>query len=455
MNKLVKSLMIAAAVTLSAGTTLAAQAQDQSEAKNLDELLQLVEENRVSSLELNAEREREFTAARADKQALLNRAEQQLEEEKARGKRLQEEFSENEVDLANKEQELENAKGTLGEMFGVVRGAATETIGRIATSIISAQYPGRDDVLESLAEAKELPTLEELEELWKALLVEMVESGKVVKFDTEVTLLDGGSETREVVRVGTFNLISDDQYLVYNDTTEQVQPLGRQPEGAATSQAEEFTSTEEGYEGVYLDPSKGQILSLLTGKKTLEEHYHSGDTVGYVITAVLILGLLISVFKLVTLTTAAGKIRSQLKNPEQPKDNNALGRILKVYQENKNADVENLELKLDEAILRETPKVESGINVIKILAAIAPLLGLLGTVVGMIGTFQSITLFGTGDPKIMAGDISMALVTTAMGLIAAIPLILAHSIVAARGKSIVHILDEQAAGIVASHSEKE
>lgn len=126
-----------------------------------------------------------------------------------------------------------------------------------------------------------------------------------------------------------------------------------------------------------------------------------------------------------------------------------------MYNENKNADVENLELKLDEAILRETPSVESGINLIKILAAIAPLLGLLGTVIGMIGTFQAITLFGTGDPKIMAGQISMALVTTAMGLIAAIPLILVHSVVAARAKSIIHILDEQAAGIVAAHSEKE
>ncbi|MDV6317151.1 MotA/TolQ/ExbB proton channel family protein [Idiomarina sp. HP20-50] len=455
MNKLVKSLMIAAAVTLSAGTTLAAQAQDNTEAKNLDELMQLVEKNRVSSRQLNAEREREFTAARADKQALLNRAEQQLKEEKARGKRLQEEFSENEVKLANKEQELENAKGTLGEMFGVVRGAATETIGRIATSIISAQYPGREDVLESLSEAKELPTLEELEELWQALLTEMVESGKVVRFNTDVTLLDGGVENREVIRLGTFNLISGDEYLIYNDVTEQVQPLPRQPEGGATSQAQEFYNTESGYAGVYLDPSKGQILSLLTQKATMMERYHQGGTVGYVITAVLILGLIISVFKLVTLTAAGGKIRSQLKNVGQPKDNNALGRILKVYQENKSADAENLELKLDEAILRETPRIESGINVIKILAAIAPLLGLLGTVVGMIGTFQSITLFGTGDPKIMAGDISMALVTTAMGLIAAIPLILAHSIVASRGKSIVHILDEQAAGIVAAHSEKE
>jgi biopolymer transport protein ExbB len=149
------------------------------------------------------------------------------------------------------------------------------------------------------------------------------------------------------------------------------------------------------------------------------------------------------------------KIKSQLKNTSQPNSNNPLGRLLKVYYDNKDIDAETLELKLDEAILRETPKIERGIHIIKILAAIAPLLGLLGTVVGMIGTFQSITLYGTGDPKIMAGDISMALVTTAQGLIAALPLILVHSIVASRGKSIFHILDEQSAGIVASIAEKE
>ncbi|RUO78060.1 MotA/TolQ/ExbB proton channel family protein [Idiomarina seosinensis] len=457
MKNLVKSLMIAAAVSLSAGTTLAANAQsaNDTEAKSLEELLQLVERNRISSRQLSAEREREFTEARADKQALLNQAKQQLSDEKARGKRLQNQFSENEITLANKEQELENAKGTLGEMFGVVRGAASETIGRIGTSIISSQYPGREDVLESLAEAKELPTLAELEELWMALLTEMVQQGKVVQFDADVYQLDGGVENKQVTRVGVFNLMSGGNYLIYNDSSEQIQPLGRQPEGFITSQTETFTETESGYEGVYLDPSRGQILGLLTQKATLEERYHQGGTVGYVITVVLIIGLIIAVYKLVTLTAVGGKMRSQLKNIDNPSDKNPLGRVLKVYQENKNSDAENLELKLDEAILKETPKIESGINVVKIFAAIAPLLGLLGTVVGMIGTFQSITLFGTGDPKIMAGDISMALVTTAMGLIAAIPLILAHSIVAGRSKSIVHLLDEQAAGIVAAHSEKE
>ncbi|MEX1221440.1 MAG: MotA/TolQ/ExbB proton channel family protein [Idiomarina sp.] len=453
MKHLVKSVLVAAAVCLSAGTTFAVSAQD--DAKSLDELLQLVKENRAASQSINAQREREFTAERADKQALLNQARQELQSEQRRGERLQNEFSENEVTLANKEQELENAKGTLGEIFGVVRGAASETIGRIATSIISAQYPGREDVLESLAEAEELPTIAELEELWISLLTEMKESGRVVTFNTDVTLLDGGSEKRDVTRVGVFNLVSNGDYLVYNDATEQVQPLGRQPAGFVTGEVATFEAAESGYEGLYIDPARGQILSLATQKATMMERYHQGDTVGYVITAVLALGLLVAIYKLITLGSAGAKIRAQLKNTENPSDGNPLGRILKVYHANKSSDVENLELKLDEAILRETPRIESGVNLIKILAAIAPLLGLLGTVVGMIGTFQTITLFGTGDPKIMAGDISMALVTTALGLIAALPLILIHSVVAARSKSIVHVLDEQAAGIVASHAEKE
>ncbi|RUO78774.1 flagellar motor protein MotA [Idiomarina tyrosinivorans] len=458
MKQLLKNVLVAATVTLTAGTTIAANAQQQTqpEAKSLDQLLQLVKENRVSSRKLDQQREQAFLAEKADKQAMLNKAKQQLKDEEARSQRLQKAFSENEIKLANKETELENAKGTLGEMFGVVRGAATDTIGRIATSIISAQYPGREDVLESLSEAKELPTLKELEELWLALLTEMTESGKVVTFPTTVTLLDGGTEQMDVTRVGVFNLIAPNgDYLIYSDATEQVQPLGRQPDGYVTDEADEFTDTTSGYAGVYLDPSKGQILSLLTQKATLEERYHQGGTVGYVITAVLILGLLISIYKLVTLASVNAKIRSQLKNISNPSEKNPLGRILKVYHENKSADAENLELKLDEAIMRETPSIDAGVNVIKIFAAIAPLLGLLGTVVGMIGTFQSITLFGTGDPKIMAGDISMALVTTAEGLIAAIPLILAHSVVAARSKHIVHVLDEQAAGIIAAHSEKE
>lgn len=426
-----------------------------AEIKSLDQLLQAVKANRLSDQKINKEREAEFLSDKADKAALVRKARAELEAQKARGAQLQKAFADNEVQLAAKEVELETAKGTLGEMFGVVRQAAAETVGRISTSVVSAQYPGRAELLDKLATAKELPTLSELEELWIALQTEMTESGKVVAFNVDVVELGGGVAKREVVRIGAFNLISGGDYLLYNSDTKQVQPLGRQPAGYITSTAAKFADTTSGIAPLYVDPSRGQILGLLTAKATMGERFHQGGIVGYVIVAVLILGLLIALYKLVTLSLVGIKIRAQLKHPEAPSATNPLGRVLKVYHDNRSSDVENLELKLDEAVLRETPSIEAGVPIIKIFAAVAPLLGLLGTVVGMIETFQQITLFGTGDPKIMAGSISMALVTTAQGLIAAIPLVLLHSVVAGRAKSIVHILDEQSTGIVAAHAEKE
>ncbi len=451
MKKVLKNILIAATVSITASTAFTAAANT-----TLDQLLQQVKQDRISEGKINKQREQEFMAARADKAALLKKAKDTLAKEKARGNRLKDQFAQNEITLANKETELTNAQGTLGEMFGVVRRAANDTMGSISGSIISAQYPGRDELLVKLAEAKELPTTRELEELWIALQTEMTESGKVVKFDAEVVNLDGSTNVTPVTRVGNFNLMTDSNYLVYNLETKQIQPLGRPAEGHYLSTVQGFSAAGAGsLAALFVDPTRGNLLRLNTQKATLQDRYEAGGMVGYIITGVLALGLLIALERMFTLTMMGSQMRSQLKNTSNPNQSNPLGRILKVYNENKNADVENLELKLDEAILKELPKIERGVTVIKILAAIAPLLGLLGTVVGMINTFQQITLFGTGDPKIMAGSISMALVTTAEGLIAALPLIFVHSIVAGKSKSILHILDEQSAGIIAAHAERE
>ncbi len=340
-------------------------------------------------------------------------------------------------------------------MFGVSRGAAASAYGMISTSIISAEHPGRGDVLNKIANSKKIPGLADLEELWFALQSEMTESGKVSRFTTEVTNLDGTKTTEEVVRIGTFNLVDANGYLNYNDSLGQVQPLAKQPAGYISDKVSPFFNATSGYTPVYVDPSRGAILALETRKKSLMEFYHEGGTVGYVITFVAFLGFLIALERMIALGIMGAKIGAQEKNMDQPNLSNPLGRLLKVYHDNKNVDVETLELKLDEAIMRETPKIDRGINLIKMFAAVAPLLGLLGTVIGMILTFQTITLFGTGDPKIMAGNISLALVTTALGLIAALPLILVHSIVAGRAKTILSKLDEQSIGLIAAIAEKE
>ena len=450
MKTTIKALIITASVAL-----MASYAHAQAPA-SLKDLLEEVKKDRVSEARINKQREAEFVDARADKQALLRKAQGQLRAEEKRGDGLQVAFSQNEQTIIDKEIELDQASGTLGEMFGVVRQASADAYGIISTSIVSAQFPGREAFLAEMAQdSKGLPNIRELEQLWLKFFEEMTESGQVSKFTAEVVDLDGGTSTQEVLRIGTFNLVGEQGYLIYNDSNKTIEPLGRQPEGYQVSSVQELRNASSGFVAAYVDPSRGTILNLFKQKATLMERYHAGSYVGYIITIMLVIGLLIGVFKIVQLTLIGSKMRAQLNSIDSPQNTNPLGRILTVYHANKKADTETLELKLDEAILKELPSIDSGINIIKIFAAIAPLLGLLGTVLGMIATFQQITLFGTGDPRIMAGSISMALVTTAQGIIAALPLILMHSVVAGRSKSIVHILDEQTAGVIASHAESE
>jgi biopolymer transport protein ExbB len=446
MKKVINFVLLAASMTTGFVAT--------TQANQLDDLLKQVKADRVSEAKLDKKREAEFLSDRADKSALLTKAKNELAAQNKRNKRLTKEYAANEITLAQKEVELSNATGTLGEMFGVSRAAAANAFGQISTSIVSAEFPNRGEALNRIANAREIPSIADLEDLWFALQTEMTESGKISQFSVDVTNLDGTKSTETVTRIGTFNLVSANGYLTYNDEVGQVQPLPKQPAGYISETAVTFSGQTSGFTPVFVDPSRGAILSLETRKKTLEQFFHEGKEVGYAITVLLIIGLLIALERMIVLGGMSSKIKAQEKNLDKPNENNPLGRLLKVFYDNQSADAETLELKLDEAILRETPKVDRGVNLIKMFAAIAPLMGLLGTVIGMIMTFQTIMLFGTGDPKIMAGNISLALVTTALGLICALPLILIHSIVAGKSKSVLQKLDEQSAGLIAAIAEK-
>ena len=448
MKKLITSALVAATFSLTAGMVSAADAP-----KTIDQLLQQVKVDRANESKTNAKREREFQAERGDKASLLKREKDALAAEKQRGKDLNQAFLDNERKLAQLEEDLKTAQGDLGEMFGVVKGEAGDFAGKLAASNISAQFPGRDAFISDLGARKSLPKIEELEQFWEAQLFEMVESGKVVKFDGAVTAIDGNVVNTSIHRVGPFNLTAEGKYVVFKPELGLIQQLSQQPEGYQVSAVGSWENTTSGTAPFYIDPARGVLLNIFTNKASLEDRLEAGGTIGYIILALLALGMLIAVERLITLTIIGGKVNSQRKNIDNP-GNNALGRILKVYQSNKDVDVETLELKLDEAILKETPALEARISIIKVIAAIAPMMGLLGTVTGMIATFQSIQLFGTGDPKLMAGGISMALITTVQGLIAALPLMLLHAVVVARSKSIVQVLEEQSAGIIAEHAEK-
>ncbi|MBB1270132.1 MotA/TolQ/ExbB proton channel family protein [Shewanella sp. SR44-3] len=447
MKKLITTAVLAASFSLTAMVSAA------DAPKSIDQLLKQVQIDRASDGKTNAKREREFQNERGDKAALLKREKNALAAERQRGKDLNQAFLDNERKLAQLEEDLKTAQGDLGEMFGVVKGEAGDFAGKLAASNTSAQFPGRDAFIADLGARKQLPKIEELEKFWEAQLFEMVESAKVVKFAGSVTDIDGNVVETTIHRVGPFNLTANGKYVVYKPELNLIQQLSQQPEGYQVSAVGSWEETSTGIAPFYVDPARGVLLNIFTNKASIEDRIEAGGPIGYIIIALLALGALIAVERLVTLTIIGGKVNSQRKNIDNP-GNNALGRILKVYQNNKDVDVETLELKLDEAILKETPALEARISIIKVLAAIAPMMGLLGTVTGMIATFQSIQLFGTGDPKLMAGGISMALVTTVQGLIAALPLMLLHAVVVARSKSIVQVLEEQSAGIIAEHAEK-
>ncbi len=415
--------------------------------KTLDALLNQVRKERVEKKKELNERERRFVNEKNKQQKLLLDAQKELRRQEAITKKLQTTFNANEKVLGKLEEDLTIAKGNLGEMFGVVKQVAGDFKGQFENSNISAQYPGRETFMGELAETKKLPGIDELNKLWYEMQREMTESGKIVQFKASVVRPDGNKAETTVTRVGAFNLTADGNYLNYQASTNQIIELPRQPQGKYLSMIDDLESAKEGFENFGLDPSRGTILGMLVQAPSLGERVQQGGLVGYVILALLCLGLVMVAERLVVLNKEGKKIKAQLDNPVAG-DDNPVAQLVKAFEENKGKDLETLELKLDETILKTAPVLERGIPTIKILSAVAPLLGLLGTVTGMIATFQSITLFGTGDPKLMAGGISTALITTVLGLVCAIPLLLLHNLVASKSKGLLQILEEQAAGLL-------
>jgi len=419
----------------------------------LDALLQQIREGGRAEREEDAKREAEFRAARDRQQSLLATARAEQAAEEARSAALEVDFEANEKRLPELEESLRERLGTLGELFGVVRQVAGDTFSFVTGSIVSAQFPDREAILKRLSKSKELPSIEELEDLWFVLQQEMTEAGKVVRFDATVVDADGSEERRPVVRIGTFNVISGGRYLQYVPETHQLTELARQPAKRHLSTLRDFEAATSGLHGVAIDPSRGSILSLLIQTPELGERIRQGGVVGYVIIVLGLVGFVIAVQRVVHLIGVTRRMKAEAGH-DHPSDDNPLGRVLRVYERNAEVDVETLELKLDEAILAETPALERGNALIKVLSVASPLLGLLGTVTGMIQTFQVITLFGAGDPKLMAGGISQALVTTVLGLTVAIPLLLIHALVSGQSQAIIEVLEEQTAGIIARHAER-
>ncbi|MBL13845.1 MAG: energy transducer TonB [Gammaproteobacteria bacterium] len=456
MKNLIKITSLAVGVFLFTGSS-----QLFAQATSLGNLLDLVEQDRVAESEEYLQRVQEFEQNANRQQEILDITNDRITEQENLQDQLSDQFEANEIIIADKREILRERRGDLNELFGTLQGVAGDFLSNFQNSLISAQFAGRAEQLEEIIERAgstiEQLNISEMERFWFFMHQELTESGRVVTYNGEVSLPNGDTANRSITRVGSFNAVSDGEYLRYTGAIGHLQVLPRQPDAAYLNAAADLQGASSGFTRVGIDPTGGvggQVLANLINFPTVEEQVRNNSgIIGFIIIGVGIVGISIAFLRLLILSLVSIKVRAQLKK-DKPGKNNPLGRVLLVAESNPSADTETLELKLGEAILQETPRLERMLTIIKMIATIAPLGGLLGTVTGMIQVFQQITVYGAGDPTIMAGGISQALMTTVLGITVAIPTIFMHTVVKSRADNIIHILEEQATGMIAEKAER-
>lgn len=437
-----------------AGPVLAAQSEaGESEAEpetalTLGDLVRQVREgSSARQRELEA-RERQFVEARDERATMFAEIARKRAEAEALADDLRRRFESGEDELADLETLLDERSGDLRDVFTAVSQVAADAQASVQNSMVSAEVEDRSVLLTRLASGDSLPSAADLRSLWLLLLDEMHQSGRVSRFEVPVIAASGEEETRQVTRIGTFTVLADGDYLRFLPESGRLLALGRQPAGTSRNDALAFEAAEDRLQMVALDPSRGAILSLVVQTPALDERLAQGGVIGYLIIVLGIIGVVLGVERLVHVSLAGRRSR------QAEASNNAthpIGQLRAVAQDpDYLQDADALSAKMDEIVTIASQRLNRGLPILAIFAAVSPLLGLLGTVTGMIETFQVITLFGAGDPRLMSGGISQALVTTQLGLAVAIPLLLIHSFAQSRANTLITELDEMAADVFAN-----
>ncbi|EGQ7764060.1 MotA/TolQ/ExbB proton channel family protein [Vibrio sp. Vb5032] len=415
-----------------------------------DALLQKAQQENRQQQSHNVARESGFKQTEQELQAIRNKLVAERAALQAEADSLSVTFGENEAELAQLEEKLRLETGSLGELFGVVRQNAKELESELKSSVTGVDANSYQKDIDAIVAAKSLPTLTQLQAMWRSMEEQIKASGEMANVSFTLLNGEGREQTVNGVRLGSMALLDETGYVKWNGQRGDAVNYLRQPENGPTAN----TISSGDIDALVIDPSRGILLEQLANSPTLADRLNAGGVVGKIILGLLAIGLLIALVRGASLMISRQKIMKQLKTPAQP-GNNPLGRVLAVYQKDKHRSVEALELRLLEAVVDEQTHLEKGLSMLKLLAALAPMLGLLGTVTGMIETFQVITQFGNGDPKVMAGGISMALVTTVLGLVSAMPLLLAHNVLSSQAENIRSILEKQGIGLVAEQAERD
>jgi biopolymer transport protein ExbB len=443
------------------------RAQQTAAAATPEELLRQVEQIRAGQNKSFEERREEFNKLPQNEQTQkMQEAQRNRDALDAASKKLSDQYAQNEVRINNLDNQLRDKAIALGlnEVFGLARQVANDASTILQQSLITTQFPPaagekpRDDFLREFASSRTTPTAAELTRVWIEIQREMTASGQVAKYQTNVVQPTGESVASQVVRIGPFTATSDGKFLSYLPTLRTLNILPPEMLRDFMGTAKDFEETTSGYAEAVVDSARGVLLNLYTERPTFMERIELGEAVGYVIIVVGVLGVLAFLYQLFSLIVVRLAVGRQLKDLDHPSPNNPLGRVLLAFKGDKNKieeDSDVAELRITEAVLREVPKLERFQAFLRLAVAAGPLLGLIGTVVGMILTFQSITESGSSDPKLMATGIGQAMIATVLGLGIAIPLLFAGALLNSLSRTVIQILDEQSAGMLAESIEKQ
>ena len=385
-----------------------------------DEMDALLGKVKISLLAHQSNEDRrlaEFVKNGGDKRVSLAVLRRQISLEEQRQEQLLVDFNRLQTERSSLSTELSKRSVELKALFSFARKHAAAMSVKFESALSSARYPQRWALL-AFAHQDRVPQLTDLQTLWLLALEEMTATAGVQRYKAPVIANDGSKSPAEIVQLGTFVAMDQrGQYLRFNPDTHTLQVLGKQRR-SLTEQAKRYVAGVS--PRVMVDPLKGKLLDQQSRIPSFAQRLQQGGLVGYIILCLGTVGILIAIWRVLYMALVSRRLRLQL-TCDQPSDANPLGRVLNAARGV--TSVERAELLIDKAMLKEIPQLERCHSLVKLLAAVAPLLGLLGTVTGMIETFQSITLLGTSDPKLMAGGISQALITTVMGLCVAIPLL--------------------------------
>ncbi|MBP8924298.1 MAG: MotA/TolQ/ExbB proton channel family protein [Pseudomonadales bacterium] len=461
MSKLSKVFThIAALVLLQAGASAIAQ-------ETLDSLMQEVATVRATEQQVFQDRAAKFNAvAPAEQQAMLNEAKARSETLKATSDSLSAKFSANELQINELDKQLREKAAGLGlsEVFGLAKQVAGDSATVLEQSLISTQFPApdgqlsRDAWLRGFATSAEIPTTSDLERLWFELQREMVAGGQVAKYNTKIVEPGGQSVDAEVIRIGPFSVTAGDRFLHYLPSLQSLNVYPRQPPSNIRRYASNLASASDGYVQAIVDSSRGVLMALYVERPTWIQRIENGEDINYVILLVGLIAFLCFLFQLVYLILVRVGVSAQLKHLDTPTANNPLGRVLMAFKGDPNnieQDADVAELRISEAVFREVPKLERYQALLRLSVAAGPLLGLIGTVLGMIMTFQAITESGSSDPKLMADGIGAAMIATVLGLGIAIPLLFANALLTSLSKGVTQVIEEQAAGMLAESIERQ